>query len=122
MNPITAITVSNNGYYARLWIRVSKPRKTPTVQWPINANYRQPDLMLEAIETYADRFPVRRNSCVWRFMAYNTNPNGNIEQHRIRITRPLLPNDIKRGAQDIQPITFDEAYDLLRCHIHLLLT
>jgi len=34
----------------------------------------------------------------------------------------LLPNDVKRGGNLIEPITFDEAYDLLRCHVQLLLT
>lgn len=126
--PITAITVSHNEHSDRLWIRTGKPRKTPNVEWPSSWKKRQPHLMLEALDTYAFQFPKQRDKPVWRFYSWTQTmalkkPHGPITpQLRIRITKPLLPNDIKRGAKEIEPITFDEAYDLLRCHVQLLLT
>jgi hypothetical protein len=126
--PITAITISRTRTHDRLWIRTGKPRKTPSVQWPATWRFEQPRLMLEALDTYEYQFPKQRDRPVWRFIAYTLTHSlkGDNElqypQQRIRITKPLLPNDIKRGGNEIQPITFDEAYDLLRCHVQLLLT
>jgi len=126
--PITAITISRTSQCDRLWIRTGTPRKTPSVQWPATWRYRQPFLMLEALDTYEYNFPKQRDRAVWRFYSYmhthhiTTGQQLPHPQQRIRITKPLLPNDRKRGADQIECITFDEAYDLLRCHVQLLLT